>query len=59
MIEDATGRSNNDVCTVGETRELRPYRRTPAEREHLDVVFGARQAPQFVGNLIGELSSRT
>ncbi len=38
--------------------DLRPHRRAAAQRQHLDVLLGARQAADLLRDLVGQLARR-
>ena len=58
VVHHAAGRADHDVRAVLQARELPAQRHAAAERDHLDVVFGARQAPDLGRHLVGQLARR-
>jgi len=56
MVHDAARRAHHDMRAVFEARRLRAHGRTAAQRQHLDVFLGAREAPDFLCDLVGQLA---
>ena len=56
VVHQAAGRADHDVGAVLQRGELSTQRHAAAERDDLDVVFGARQSADFGGHLIGQLA---
>ena len=58
VVHDAARRADDDVRAVFEAGRLRTHRRAAAQRQHLDVFFGAREAADFLRDLVGEFARR-
>jgi len=46
------------MCAVLQARDLRAHRRAAAQRQRLHVVLGAREAPDLLRDLVGQLARR-
>ncbi len=58
VIHDAARRADHDVRAVFQAGHLRAHRAAAHQRQHLDVVLGARQAADLLRHLIGQLARR-
>ena len=58
VVHDAPRRADDDVRAMLQAGQLRAHRRAAAQRQDLDVVFGAGQAAQFLGHLVGQFACR-
>ena len=58
MVEKAPGRTDDDVGAMFEAGLLRADRRPADQRQDLDVVHEARQAADFLGDLVGQFARR-
>ena len=58
VIHDAARRADHDMRAVLEALRLRAHRRAAAQRQHLHVLFGAREAAHFLRDLVGEFPRR-
>ena len=56
VVQDAAGRAHHDVRAVLQARQLRPHGGPTTQGEHLDVVFGPRQASNLLGDLVGQFA---
>ena len=52
------GVPTDDMRAVLEARDLRTHRRAAAQRQDFHVVFRAREAADFLRDLIGEFARR-
>lgn len=58
MVHDAPRRTDDDMRAVLEACRLRTHWRAAAERQHFHVFLGAREAADFLRDLIGKLARR-
>ncbi len=58
VLLDASWRADDDVGAVFEESDLRAEGHAAAQGQDLDVVFGAGQATDFLGDLVGQLTGR-
>jgi len=57
LLDTARG-ADDDVCAVFQRTDLRAERHAAAQGQHLDVVFGAGQTADFLGNLVSQFAGR-
>ena len=55
VVHDAPRRADHDMGAVLQAGDLRPHGAAAAQGQHLDVVFAARQAANFLAHLVGQL----
>ncbi len=58
VLLDATRGADDDVGAVFQGSDLRAEGHAAAQGKHLDVVFGAGQTTDFLGDLVGQLTRR-
>jgi hypothetical protein len=58
VLLDAPRGADDDVCAVFQRSDLRAEGHAAAQGQDLDVVFGARQTTNFLGDLVGQLTGR-
>ena len=58
VVHDPPRRANHDMRAMGQGVALWTHRRAAAQRQHLDVVFGAGQPADFLRHLVGQLAGR-
>ncbi|MCY1211583.1 hypothetical protein D9M72_232970 [compost metagenome] len=56
MIKNAARRTHHNMRAVNKAIHLRAHRGAAAQRQHLDVLFGAREAADFLRDLVGQLA---
>ncbi|MNY30145.1 hypothetical protein D3C86_1642340 [compost metagenome] len=56
VIENAPRGAHNDMRAMDKAVDLWPHGRTAAQRQHLDVLFRARQAADFLRHLVGQFA---
>jgi hypothetical protein len=56
VVQHPARRADHDVRAVFQAGGLAPQRHAAGQRDHLDVVLGARQPPDFGGDLVGQLA---